>query len=305
MFLLGMVGESLMHEANRGSGIVLVAVSAASFGVMPVFAQMAYAGGTSTVTLLFLRFSVGALCMGLFAALRKLPVPSGRDTLASLLLGAIGYVGQSYCYFTALRYASASVVALLLYTYPMMVMASSVLWFHEVVSRRNIVALACAILGAVVILGAKGHASMEGVVLSLASAVIYTGYILVSARVVRKGREISSSAYIMLGAALVYGVMNGVSGFSFPHDASSIGAVLSIALVSTVLAFWSFFTGMEKIGPSTAAMVSTVEPVVTVLASVLMLGESLPLRLVGGGVLVLASLVLNATTPSPRGKDAG
>ena len=105
-------------------------------------------------------------------------------------------------------------------------------------------------------------------------------------RLVKAGMGIQSSAFIMLGAAAVYGVLNLFLGVHPPTRGSGVVSVLCLALVSTVLAMWAFFTGMARTGPSTAAMVSTLESVVTVFSSVLLLSEKLMVHVLIGGCLV-------------------
>ena len=254
-----------MKKSGKNLGILLVAVSAASFGVTPVFAKMAYSAGTSTSTLLFLRFMTATVFMFLLMFLRKLPLPTKKEILVFLLLGAFGYVGVSFCYFTALNHASASVVSLLEYTYPALVMIGSVVFLKERVTVLKIVSLFLALAGAFIIVGTDYEAHSLGIILAILSAVFYTVYILVNSRVVKSGMGIQSSAFIMLGTTVVYGIMNMISGFAPPKEPAGFAAVFLIAMISTVLAFWSFLTGMEKTGASTAALVSTLEPVVTVI----------------------------------------
>lgn len=291
-----------MKEPNRIGGILLVAVSAAAFGVMPVFAKNAYAAGTSVFSLLFLRFLTGAVFMFLLMAVRKLALPSRREIGIFLLLGAVLYVGQSLTYFTALNHASAGVVALLVYTYPAMVMLGSAVLFRERITPRRVIALCLALAGAFVIIGTEFRASPWGIVLSVLCAVFYSAYILASSRVVKAGMGIQSSAFIMLGAAAVYGAVNLILGFSPPRGIHGAAAVAMLALISTVLAMWAFFTGMARTGPSTAALVSTLEPVVTVFSSVLLLSEKLTVHVVAGGCLVLTALIITAL---PSGGDGG
>ena len=283
-----------MEQKKNIGGIILVALSAASFGMMPIFAKMAYSAGTSTYTLLFLRFLVGTAFMFLLLAVKKIPLPSKKEMLAFFVLGALGYVGQSFCYFTALNYASSSTVSLLLYTYPALVMLGSTFVFKEKITWKKVVALFLALLGAFVIIGAKFNAGAMGIILALMSAVFYSIYILVSSKVVKEGQGIQSSAFIMLGATVVYGVLNIFVGFEPPTQFSGFIAIVLIALVSTAVAFWAFFTGMEITGPSVASLVSTLEPVVTVIASVVILSEPLTSNLAIGGILVLGSLIVTA-----------
>ncbi|MCF0111746.1 MAG: EamA family transporter [Erysipelotrichaceae bacterium] len=283
-----------MKDKNLSSGIILVAISAASFAFLPIFARIAYEAGTSTYSLLFLRFLVATVFMFSLMLIQKKALPSKKDMLCYVILGAAGYVGQSFCYFTALNYASAGVVSLLLYTYPALVMIGSVVLFHEKVTVSKVVSLVLALIGAGVIIGGEIHADSMGILLSVMAAVFYAAYILISSRVVKPGEGMQSSAFIMLGAAMVYGVFTLVSGFTPPVQTSGIIAVILIALVSTAIAFWTFFAGMEKTGPSVASLVSTLEPVVTVLASAVILSEKLTVNVILGGIFVIAALLITA-----------
>ena len=283
-----------MNHHSNARGILLVAVSAASFGVLPIFTKIAYGYGTGTYTLLFLRFLTGALFMLTLMYLGKLPRPTGREIRSFLLLGGLAYVGQSLTFFLALHHASAGVVSLLLYLYPAFVTAGSALLFCEVITKRKLLALVLALAGAAVIVSGELRASPLGVALAVTSSVIYTIYILISSRLVRPGMGLQSSAFIFLGAACVYGLLNLVFGFAPPAEPAGYVPILLIALISTVLAMWTFFAGMEKTGPSVASLVSTLEPVVTVLLSVLVLHEKLTWNVVLGGVLVMTALFITA-----------
>lgn len=281
-----------MDQTKKLSGILLVAVSAAAFGLLPVFAKTAYAAGASTYSLLFLRFLTGTAFMFLLMRLMRLPLPSKREIILCLLLGAVLYVGQSLTYFSALNYASAGVVALLLYTYPALVMLGAAVLFRERITAQKLVALFLALAGAFVIIGAEFQASPTGILLSVLCAVFYSSYILTSARIVKAGMGIQTSAFIMLGATAVYGMMNLLLGYRPPVTWQGVVSVGLLAMVSTVLAMWAFFTGMVRTGPSTAALVSTLEPVVTVLASALLLSEKLTGHVILGGCMVLAALIV-------------
>ena len=281
-----------MNDSNKLGGIFLVAVSAFCYGFLPIFAKLAYAAGTSTYTLLFLRFATATLVMFLIMYLRKVPLPSPKEMIAFFLLGSMGYAGQSFCYFVALNYASSGTVSLLLYTYPAMVMLGSALLFKEKITTGKLISLCFALLGAFVIIGGEFDTDVIGLVLAILSAVLYAVYILVSSRVVRPGMGTQSAAFIMFGAAVVYGVTVLLSGFEPPKEPVGFAAVILIALVSTVGSFWSFLTGMEKTGPTIASLVSTLEPLVTVIASVLILCEAVTRNLILGGCLVMASLLV-------------
>jgi len=132
---------------KRITGILLIAISAASFGTLAIFGRYAYADGMDTFTVLFLRFTISASIMTFILLLRKEPFPRGRILAQLIGMGALGYVGQSFMYLTAINYASAGLVALLLYLYPMFVFILSVIVLREKVTWIKILAIIIALIG--------------------------------------------------------------------------------------------------------------------------------------------------------------
>ncbi|NLL90969.1 MAG: EamA family transporter [Ruminococcaceae bacterium] len=293
-----------MKNKKFVGGVVLVSISAASFGFLPIFAKMAYSAGTSSYTLLFLRFLVATVFMFSLVFFRKMPLPTKDRIWKLFLLGALVYFGQSFTYFSALNYASSGTVSLLLYLYPAIVMIGSAAIFNEKITVKKVLALCFALAGAFVIIGAEFKANFLGVFLALLSALLYSLYILISSAVVEEGKGIQSSAFIMLGSTVVYGIMNLFTGFKPPTEVHGYIAVGLIAIVSTVIAFGTFFVGMERTGPSIASLVSVLEPVVTVIASVIILSEEVKLSLIIGGILVMTSLFITLIPPKPDQKQS-
>jgi drug/metabolite transporter (DMT)-like permease len=286
---------------KRIIGFALAALSAASFGFLAIFARLAYADGAGTTTVLFLRFAIGGTIMIVILRARRLRLTRGRKLLGLFLMGAIGYAGQSFCYFTALRHASASLVALLLYAYPAFVTLLSAALLKERITRAKAAALALALAGTALIVGFGGGGEALGIALALGAAAVYSVYIVCGSRLIGEGESLQASTVIMLSTALVYGAAVLAGGFEPPRGSSGAAAVVAIALVSTVVAIVSFFAGMERIGPSGASLVSTIEPLVTVLAAAAFLGESIgPLTILGGG-LVISGLVVLAVFPERKG----
>ena len=283
-----------MKDKNTLGGILLVALSATVIGFMPIFAKTAYATGTSTYTLLFLRFLIAASAMFLLIFLRKLKMPTKKEMLLYLLLGVAGDAGQSYCYFAALNHTSSGVVSLLLYTSPAMVMVVSVLWLKEKFTVQKGIALCLALIGSAVIIGAEFDANPTGIILSVLSAVFYTAHIVLGAKVIKEGEELQASAFVMLGSASVFGILNLFTGFTPPTQLSGFVSIGMVALVSTAVGFWSFYVGIKKTGASTASLVATLEPVVTVFSSAIILSETLTKNTVIGGCLVIAALIITA-----------
>jgi drug/metabolite transporter (DMT)-like permease len=281
-----------MNQVDRIFGILLVVISAASFGTLPIFTLYAYAAGMDALTILFFRFTLAsAVMVGLLIARRE-PLPRGILLFQPMGMGAIGYVGQAFCYLTALKYASAGLAALLLYLYPVFVAVLSAVLLQERITAIKSFALGLALVGTALTVGPEGG-QLPGILLAALAALIYSVYILVGSRVMRQMSVWQSSTVIFASAAAMSGVLMCIKGPQLPATAAGWGVITSLALIATVVPVVTFLAGLSRIGPTNAAMLSTLEPVVTVVLAALLLGEALePLSLVGGGLILVAVVLL-------------
>jgi drug/metabolite transporter (DMT)-like permease len=277
---------------NRLTGIILVVISAVTFGTLGILGRYAYADGMDALTIMALRFSLAALVLLAMLALRREPLPRGRSLLLLIGMGAIGYVGQAFCYLTALQYASPGLVALLLYLYPVFVAILAALFLHEPVTRRKAFTLALALVGLALTVGPAGGEWL-GVVLAISAALIYSVYILTGSRVMRQVSAVQSSAVIFVSAGAMSALLMMVKGPQLPATATGWAVIGAIVLVATVIPVGTFLAGLARIGPTNAAMLSVLEPVVTVALAALLLGETLqPVTLLGGALILAAVLLL-------------
>jgi drug/metabolite transporter (DMT)-like permease len=296
-------------------GSALCLFSAACFGAMAIFGKLAYAAGVSPGALLLLRFSVAALLLGLLLALgpgRRLrpPTPPGpaRTTRAGLLvtalgLGAVGYATQATLYFSALQRVDASLVALVLYTYPALVTVAAALLGRDRLTPGRSAALVVASCGTLIVLLGAGGLSFDrvGVVLAFGAAVIYTLYILVADTVVQRLSPLVLAALVMTGASAALAVRAVVTGgIDLGFGPAGWFWIACIAVVSTVMAMLAFFAGLRRTGPSTAAILSTFEPVVTTALAALTLHEFLTPVQLAGGLVVLSSVAVLQLRPQRR-----
>jgi drug/metabolite transporter (DMT)-like permease len=288
-------------------GALLCLLSAAGFGAMAIFGKLAYDAGVDVGDLLLARFSLAAAALMLVAvargALRGLP---RRVVLASLAMGAVGYATQSGLFFMALERMDASLLSLVLYTYPAMVCAGAVLLGRERASARRVAALLVASAGAALVLAGAASGSLDtvAVLLGFGAASAYTVYILVGDRVLAGAPPLGLAALVCAGAASTYWVvaaLRGGPGFDF--GLAGWGWIGAIALFSTAGAIIAFFAGLARVGPSSAAILSVLEPVVTVGLAAAAFGETLAPVQLAGGALVLAAVVL-VQLPARRGAAA-
>jgi drug/metabolite transporter (DMT)-like permease len=284
--------------SGRRSGVFWIVLSAAGFGAMAIFAKLAYRDGVSLSTMLLLRFAIAGSLLAAWGGAHGMRWPHGRDLLRLVAMGAIGYVGQAYCYFSALQYASAGLVALLLYLYPAIVTVLSALLFGRRIGVGRMVAIAVALVGTALAVGFDLRSEPIGIVLGISGAVIYSVYILVGEGVMTRVGPMPAATVVMLSAAAVYGMAGGYQGLALPQSSTGWAAVLAIAIFSTLVAILGFFKGMEKLGAADASTLSTLEPLITLGLAAFVLGETVTLlQLVGGG-LILAAVIYLARKPA-------
>lgn len=276
-------------------GLVLCLLSAAGFGFAAVFAKEAFSAGVTVPTLLSVRFTLAALVLWAFVAARRSRFPERRVLLVWLGLGAVGYAMQSAFYFGALTQIDASLVGMLLYGYPALVLLLAYALRRERPERRKLVALAASSAGLVLLLGAgAGGSSMAplGVVLALAAAVTYAVYITVAAAVPPDADLYLMSAVICTAAAVSIGTVGALTG-GLHAPSASIGWlwVGLLAMVSTAAAIILFLIGMRSIGAPAAALASCLEPVVTAASAFVVYGERLSVGQLLGAAAVLAAVI--------------
>ncbi len=286
-------GADLRARRRALAGAAAIAASALCFGALPVFARRAYQDGVDPRTLLLLRFSFAAAIAWAMLLARRGRLPRGRGLWTLVGMGAIGYAGQSFSYFTALTMASAGLVALLLYLFPALVALLSWAVLRHPLSRLQLGALVLALLGSLLTIGRAGDGQPLGIALGLLAALIYSVYILVGSRLPADVTPAASTAVVTTAAAATYGAVALASGVRLPVSPGGWAAVGAVAVIGTVLAIVFFMAGLERLGAVKASVYSTLEPAFTVLLGVLLLGEEVtPTRLLGGGLILGAVLLL-------------
>ena len=148
---------------QQRTGALLVLASAVAFGVMPIFGKLAFEAGVGVATLLFVRFAIAApVLWGAVALRRAFPrVERGVLGCGRWRSARVGYAMQAGLYFLALERMDASVLSLILYSYPALVTGAAILLGRESANRRRLVALVTASGGLVLVLAGAGAGDFD------------------------------------------------------------------------------------------------------------------------------------------------
>lgn len=285
-------------ESRAGlTGVLLVVVSAAAYGTVPIFAKLVFREGVSLPQMLSWRFVLAAALLWVATLLSGGGVRSRGKVVRLLLMGAVGYAGQAAAFFFALARLPAATTALLLYTYPAMVTLGSAVFLGERLGARKVAAVLVAFGGTTLVLqGQAGPLNPVGVAFGLLSAAMYSAYVLFGSRFFANVHPIAASATVMSATAVSFVTYAAVAGqISVPSHPAQVGLIVTIAVVGTALPVLAFVAGMPRVGPSRASILSTFEPVVTVTLAAAVLGEALhPLQILGAACIILSVAVLEA-----------
>lgn len=280
----------------KTTGTILCVVSACSYGATGIFGKLAYDEGLTVSGLLAARFSIAAIALWILVAfLGRANRPSRRGALAGIGLGVVAYSAQTGLFFLALTRLDAGLAVLLVYVAPVLVAVSAVALGRERLGRAQVAALTVALIGTALVATGKGVGTVDslGMVFAFGCAVAFTAYMLLSHAVVGRVNPVALSASVCTGCALSFLTAAGASG-RLPIDTTGTGWLLicALALFSTVIAVTALAAGTARVGPSTATILATFEPMVATILAVAILGEEFaPLQILGGA-FVIASVVI-------------
>jgi len=276
----------------EAQGAALVLASTVAYGSMAILAKIAFAGGVRPLGLLAFRFALASLLFTLTRPRAAAPLPWPiRFRLWGL--GGI-FIVNAVAYFTALERTPASLVSVLVFTYPVMVMFLCALLGIDPLTVRGLIAAVLAVAGsALAIGGTTGGASLSGVALALLASFFYACYVVIGSRLLATVPTEAVARHVVGVSAVLSLVWGGWQGeLALPSTAAAWMSLVVIGTVSTFVAMRAFLAGVERIGAARASVLSTLEVFVTVGLAALFLGEAVGLRQLAGAALVLAAVLL-------------
>ena len=311
-------------DRRRALGVALVLISACAFGSGALFAKPAYAAGVDWHVLSSWRFLFGASLAWLWllawpARWRALRALDRRLVAVSLALGVL-YVANSGTYFAGLETVDASVAALIVYIYPALVAVLTLRFGQRLQGARAWSALGLALVGVVLAVGgieSQDAPPIEGLLLIVASPVIYAVWIVLAARLSgeredtgsegadhgeRAGASASAATALMMTATAatywISAIAVGRPVFPAEVPAGAWFGLVGVGVVSTFVAIQTFYAGTQRVGAAQAALISTIEPVWTISLAAILLGESLQPVQLAGGALILLGVIVAQTGPA-------
>lgn len=288
---------------NVKSSRLMLTAAMVIFGTLAPFVRSI---SVSSGELALYRAILAAVMIGLFllATGQKIPFGKIRKEVPLLLLSGMAMGINWILLFEAYKYTTVSVATLSYYFAPVIVTLVCPILFRERLTGKQIICFVMSTLGLVLITGiggAGGGKDGVGILFGLGAAVFYASVVLLN-KFIRNVDGIHRTFLQFLAAIIILIPYVMLTGGVTQGGLSGIGwvSLLVVGLIHTGVAYCMYFSALKDLPGQKAAILSYVDPLVAVLISVTVLGESMTVWQAVGGVLILGFTLWNEITPKAK-----
>jgi drug/metabolite transporter (DMT)-like permease len=286
-------------------GSTLSALMALQFAAVVMLGKEV-AAGELPFSMLALRFAGQSLLLFVvLLVLRRPLVPAVGERLPLILAATTGYGTEAALFFSALNHGKAGAVTLLFYLYPVWVMLATIALDRRPPGWRLFVALLLALGGSAVVIIGGGEVEVApiGILLALATSLVYTGYLVTADRTIRRTDPVTAAAWLGAGAATSNVVFALVFGVHELPAASSWPFLVGMAVFSAG-AFAAMLGGLQLVGAVRNAIIGVMEPLGVAVLAAFFLDEPISAPTAIGGTLILGGAILATLVRTTRVREA-
>lgn len=216
------------------------------------------------------------------------------------ILAGLGVSGAFSFYFFGMTHGSVPVAATLLYSAPVFVVVGGILFGHEPITLRSLIALFSVSTGVALLAGVSSlQVAATGVVEILAgllSGLCYAIFISAFQNASRYGSAQSVMVVAFAVACVLLFVVAGRSTWATPIVGLEFAQLLALGVLGGGPAFWLYIEGLRDSSTRLAAYSGMAEPITASLFGVLVLGQSLSFPQAAGAVIVVVTVSALSTS---------
>lgn len=288
--------DASTDKGNRFVGFLLAAVAAAAYGTNPAFAIPLYGQGMNPNSVLLFRYLLGLPLLAVILAVRGTGFSLAKNEIAPTAILGLLMSLSSLALFESYKYMNSGVASTLLFVYPIMVALMMVFFFHERFRASVVLCLAIMCAGLYLLMKpADGDISTLGCLLVMVSALTYALYIVFVnvSGVIRNIPTTKLLFYVLGWGCVVYLVMIPAgSDLTLPSKPSGWINLAALAVIPTVMSLACTTRAISLIGSTPTAVLGALEPVSAVILSIVVLGQTITVRELAGGVLVVVATMI-------------
>lgn len=288
---------------GRFKGLAWGMLSGASFGLIPLFTLPLLGAGLTVDSILFYRFGLAALMLGVLQVSRGESFRITWRQLGALCVLAVFYMASALFLLWGYEYMAAGVATTIHFLYPVCVVLVMALFFGERISVVNVGAVLLAVVGVALLSSGESHGTtgalgVTGVVVIVISALAYALYIVGIKKFGLGGFSGFRLTFFVLTITSVLFFLKAVLfGKGIQPITTGVGwvNVLCLALVPTIVSNFSLVRSVQAIGSTTTSILGAFEPLTAVAVGVLVFDEPLTAMLAVGICLVVLAVVAIVT----------
>lgn len=283
---------------SRLKGILCGVGAAVSYGMNPLGALPLYADGINTTTVLFYRYGLAVILLGLFMAVERKSFSITLKEFAILVPLGVLFALSSLTLFASFHFMDAGVASTLLFVYPVMVAIIMAIFFKERITFVTVLSILLSLSGIALLYrgGDGGVLDTTGVLLVMLSSLTYALYIVIVNKSSLRMSSLKLTFYVLLVGVLL------ITSCSFFGDGEARIQILTtpsmwlhasiLAVFPTIVSLLLMVVAVHEIGSTPTAVIGALEPLTAVMLGVTLFGEELTLRLSVGITLILSAVIL-------------
>ena len=282
---------------TRTRGFAAVIASAAFFGLIPLFVKTICAGGGNTISAAFYRFLLSLPVIYAYLKIRKIPMKiTKKQVLQIIVITLFGYGGTTVLLFSSYNYIPSGMSTTIHFMYPVFTILGCVLFLKEKLKPLKLLCVFLCFGGVVLFYDGGSQAGTFGMILALVSGITYAFYtIYLGQSGLQEMDSLKLIFYLNLVAAMMIGIMAGVGGnLAVDMTPKAWAVALVFASLASFIGVLGFQEGVKYIGPQTTVILSTFEPITSVIVGVLVYQESFSFKTLAGCICILASVIIVA-----------
>lgn len=286
-----------LNMSSTCKGVLFGVIAAVSYGTNPLFSLSLYELGMTPDSVLFYRYGLGSVLLGVILLLKGESLKIKRNEILPLFLFGIVFGVSSLCLFKSFLYMDAGIASTILFIYPVMVAIIMAVFFRERGSFLTYGCILLALVGITLLYKGDGQTPLNttGMILVGLSAFLYAVYIvIVDHSPVRNMSPGKMTFWIILFGSLVFIASTGFFTRLQPIPSAFAGQlnIFGVALVPTVISILFINISIKHIGATYAAIIGALEPVTALLIGILVFHETFTFRIALGASLILVAVTL-------------
>lgn len=279
------------------TGYLFAILSAVIYGCMPLMAKHIYADGVNPMSLVFLRnfFSLPPLAALALRETKTLKIPI--KLLPSIsLISLLGCCITPILLFSAYPFMASGTATVFHFIYPAVVVISEILFFKNKAQPGNIIGVFLCFWGVSFFYSPGEPISLPGSALALLSGITFAAYVVLLAHFGKGSISNSLFCFYVTAVSSIATLIICIAADSLVLPSSPLGWGLCVlfSLLVTTGAVSLFQQSTFLIGSERTSILSTLEPITSIVLGVICFGEPLGPRVIIGSVLVVTASVLIA-----------